>query len=318
MKDPLRPEDPLRARRDPRRRRVGARRRSSRRGRRAARSWICSTSPQRVDPRRVNKGVFEALVQCGAFDASLAHARGHPAGAGVRRHRSGRSSARAARARIASADRRDDRPVRDGRARERRRDGSTSTRWPRTGICARRSTREKQSLGFYVSGHPLDRYGTDLGRFDVVPRERARRHGSVVEGAGRRDGRGLPRAHLQGRRRQGRVLHARGSRAGASRSRSAQKQIETLRARAHERRAGRSISGKVSFPMTDENEEAEAAPREPTLLLDEARLLVDAIKRGHEERGDPRCTSGRRKARAPRSSSARCCGRAPAAARCSS
>src|SRR4029078_12634977 len=28
--------------------------------------------------------------------------------------------------------------------------------------------KEKQSLGFYVSGHPLDRYGVDLNRFDVV------------------------------------------------------------------------------------------------------------------------------------------------------
>src|SRR5678816_4309653 len=38
------------------------------------------------------------------------------------------------------------------------------------------------------------------------------------------------------------------------------------------------ISGKVSFPMTDEGEEAEAAPREPTLLLDEAVPLADAIR----------------------------------------
>ena len=28
--------------------------------------------------------------------------------------------------------------------------------------------REKQALGFYVSGHPLDRYGVELHRFDVL------------------------------------------------------------------------------------------------------------------------------------------------------
>ena len=30
-------------------------------------------------------------------------------------------------------------------------------------------SREKQALGFYVSGHPLDRYGKELRRFDVTP-----------------------------------------------------------------------------------------------------------------------------------------------------
>ena len=33
--------------------------------------------------------------------------------------------------------------------------------------------REKQALGFYVSGHPLDRYGKELRRFDVTPTSRS-------------------------------------------------------------------------------------------------------------------------------------------------
>ena len=38
------------------------------------------------------------------------------------------------------------------------------------------------------------------------------------------------------------------------------------------------ISGKLSFPMSEEGDEAEAASKEPTLLLDEAVLLADAIR----------------------------------------
>jgi DNA polymerase-3 subunit alpha len=38
--------------------------------------------------------------------------------------------------------------------------------------------------------------------------------------------------------------------------------------------------GKVSFPMTEEgSEEADAAPRDPTLLLDEVTPLAEAIMR---------------------------------------
>jgi len=38
------------------------------------------------------------------------------------------------------------------------------------------------------------------------------------------------------------------------------------------------VSGKVSFPHTDDNADENDAPREPTLLLDEAVLLADAIR----------------------------------------
>ena len=36
--------------------------------------------------------------------------------------------------------------------------------WDLREVCVR----EKQALGFYVSGHPLDRYGTDFDRFGVA------------------------------------------------------------------------------------------------------------------------------------------------------
>jgi DNA polymerase-3 subunit alpha len=38
------------------------------------------------------------------------------------------------------------------------------------------------------------------------------------------------------------------------------------------------VSGKVSFPQQEDSEEGDAGPREPTLLLDEAVPLADAIR----------------------------------------
>jgi DNA polymerase-3 subunit alpha len=120
----------------------------------------------RVDLRRVNKNVVEAMVQCGAFDA--VHG---PQGV----------SRAAAFAAI-------DRALERGRKMEQERSsGQTSlfgllgggdeeaTRalervqgeFPNVPAWDLRETlqREKQTLGFYVSGHPLDRHMAELGRF---------------------------------------------------------------------------------------------------------------------------------------------------------
>ncbi|MFO0680821.1 MAG: DNA polymerase III subunit alpha [Sandaracinus sp.] len=117
----------------------------------------------RVDLRRVNKGVVEALVQCGAFDA--AH------------EKIGVSRAQAFAAIEAALER-------GKRATQDRLSGQTSlfglfdagpAKAERTGASAFPNippwdlrellSREKSALGFYVSGHPLDRYKTELGRF---------------------------------------------------------------------------------------------------------------------------------------------------------
>ncbi len=117
----------------------------------------------RVDLRRVNKGVVEALVQCGAFDA--AH------------EKMGVSRAQAFAAIEAALER-------GKRATQDRLSGQTSlfglfdagpSKAERTGASAFPNippwdlrellAREKSALGFYVSGHPLDRYKTELGRF---------------------------------------------------------------------------------------------------------------------------------------------------------
>src|SRR5262249_17431537 len=120
---------------------------------------------ERVDPKRVNKGVFEALVQSGAFDDSL-RARG------VTRARA-----------FAAIDRALERSRRASRDRE---GGQTDlfSLFAKSAPVAQTSrledypvvepwdlrealAREKQSIGFYVSGHPLDRYGVELSRFGV-------------------------------------------------------------------------------------------------------------------------------------------------------
>ncbi|MFO0692692.1 MAG: DNA polymerase III subunit alpha [Polyangiales bacterium] len=117
----------------------------------------------RSDMRRVNKAVCEALVQCGAFDSAHAPAGIH------------RSQAFAA---IESA------IERGKKLASERNSGQTNLFGlfdePAAAKSAQRSaaafpavpqwdakellTREKQSLGFYVSGHPLDRYGTEIRR----------------------------------------------------------------------------------------------------------------------------------------------------------
>jgi len=120
----------------------------------------------RVDLRRVNKGVLEALVKCGAFDSVHAKAA------------IGRSQAYAA---IESAIERGKRMAAE------RASGQTSLFGLLGGDDAdqvkamshpggqfpdvpawdsREQLRlEKETLGFYVSGHPLDRYTKELARF---------------------------------------------------------------------------------------------------------------------------------------------------------
>jgi DNA polymerase-3 subunit alpha len=232
---------------------------------------------QRVDPKRVNKGVFEALVQCGAFDDSL-KARG------VSRARAFAAIDRALeRSRRASKDREGGQtdlfslfakaaPAAASPQASRLEDYPEVEPWD----LRETLSREKQSLGFYVSGHPLDRYGVELSRFDVVstsalagmePWSRVRA-GGMVEGYREKifKGGGGKIAFF--------ILE---DQSGRVEVKVRQQQIETY---AHVLTSNEPVlvSGKVSFPMTEESEEGDAAPREPTLLLDEAVPLADAIR----------------------------------------
>ena len=118
----------------------------------------------RVDLKRVNKGVAEALVQCGAFDAVHSALGVHRASA----HQA--IEAALERGRRASADRAAGQtnlfgllePV-QARASQSVGGGSFPRRepWDMKETLAR----EKATLGFYVSGHPLERYSRELARF---------------------------------------------------------------------------------------------------------------------------------------------------------
>src|SRR5690606_24981774 len=118
----------------------------------------------RVDLRRVNKGVIEALVQCGAFDAVHQELGVHRAQA----HAS--IEAAIERGKKASADRESGQTSLFGmlepteqRAAQKTGSGSFAPvePWDLRELLAR----EKATLGFYVSGHPLARYASELSRF---------------------------------------------------------------------------------------------------------------------------------------------------------
>ena len=173
----------------------------------------------RVDAKKINKSVLEALVQCGAFDSTLASQ-------GVSRSEAFASIDIALdRSRSASRDREagPDEPLRPLRRRSRARAAAATCRkrppsQPGTTSRARpwdrreMLVREKQSLGFYVSGHPLDRYskggGARQARGEAGRRVRA--DGRLVGREARGDGRGVPREGAQGGGREARVLRARG------------------------------------------------------------------------------------------------------------
>ena len=199
----------------------------------------------RVDAKRVNKGVLRGAraVRRLRLDARR---RGASRARAPSRRSTARSSARAREPR--SRARADDplRPVRRGAAQARgaRRTRGRLRRSASPGIAARLLVREQQALGFYVSGHPLERYvkGDAAARASStrVPIADVRRHGRLGGREARGHGRGLPRAHLQGRRRQGRVLRARGP--DRAREREGPRHADRARTRTCSRAASRCSS----------------------------------------------------------------------------
>jgi DNA polymerase-3 subunit alpha len=249
----------------------------------------------RVDAKRFNKSVLEALVQCGAFDTTLAEQ-------GVSRARAFASiDVALERSRAASRDRDTGQTnlfgLFDAAATRGAPGGATAlpagsnaekasisrgdyvecTPWDRREALVR----ERQSLGFYVSGHPLERYlkgGGALARFEAS--ECAACAGmddwAVVRLAGM----------VEGYRE--RIFKDGGGKVAFF-------DLEDLSGRVTVKVRGNAIdnyapilnagepvivTGKVSFPRRDEDapEDAEEGPREPTIFLNEAQLLVDAVK----------------------------------------
>ena len=237
----------------------------------------------RVDAKRVNKAVFEALVQCGAFDTTLT-------AQGVTRARAFASVDIALeRSRAASRDREagqtsmfglfDAAPKASASAL-----GSAPTAgdyvdsqpWDRRELLVR----ERQALGFYVSGHPLDRYlkgDAGLAKLGAAP---------VAECAGMDDWAAVKLVGMaEGYRERifkdggGKVAFfdledLTGRVAAKLRSREIEQYAPLLA-------AGEPVLviGKVSFPQRPEDGEDDPdAAREPTILVSEIKPLTDAVR----------------------------------------
>ncbi len=226
---------------------------------------------ERVDSRRVNKATLESLIQCGAFDTTLA-ARG------ISRARAFAAVDRALeRSRSASKDRERGQTTLFSvfGAQTSTGENSKLEEYPQAEPWDLRDTlmREKQSLGFYVSGHPLDRYGKDLRRFEIIPtadlptqNQWARvRVAGVAEGYRERVFKGSRVAFFELLDEGGRVDVKIG-----------EKKVDAF---APLLASGEPllVEGKVSFPMAAEDEVEEEGPRKPTLFLDEAKPLAAAI-----------------------------------------
>jgi DNA polymerase-3 subunit alpha len=227
----------------------------------------------RVDAKRLNKGVLEALVQCGAFDSALAPI-------GINRAQAFAAVDRALeRSRSTSRDRERGQTTLFGLFQSNGDDEAAppaldneyppSQRWDRIQLLAR----EKAALGCYVSGHPLLRYGDKPARIGAVPTAKvgAQEAWSAITVGGMienyqerlfRGGSGGKAAFFEVEDMSGRVkAKLRGDR------------IDTY---GHVLTSGEAVlvSGKVSYPITDEPDDE----KEPTILVDEVVPLADAVR----------------------------------------
>jgi DNA polymerase-3 subunit alpha len=232
----------------------------------------------RVDAKRVNKGVFEALVTCGALDTTL--------------EKQDMSRARA----FASIDTALERSRAASRDRERGQTnlfglldaGATAAVSVHSASFAdappwdQRETlvREKQSLGFYVSGHPLDRYmkgESTLAKMGALPISELAQQAdwSVVRVVGVAEGY------------RERIFKDGGGKiafcdledlSGRVALKLRQNHIDQFGALLQ---AGEPVlvTAKVSFPRKDDDDDSDdSGPREPTLLPTEVVPLSDAIR----------------------------------------
>lgn len=233
----------------------------------------------RVEPKRLNKGVLEALVQCGACDESLS--------------RMGLSRARA----LAAVDRALERGRSASRDRESGQtslfgllgatpggvettDGGSVHDYPEVEAWDRAELlrREKQALGCYVTGHPLDRYGSKPARIGALATSElgAQEAWAPASVAGMIEG-------YQEKR-------FRGNGGSAGGSKAAFFEVEDMQGRVKAKVRGERVetyaslltggepvfvSGKISFPVTDDPSDE----KEATLQVDEVVPLVDAIRK---------------------------------------
>jgi DNA polymerase-3 subunit alpha len=234
----------------------------------------------RVDAKRVNKAVFEAFVQCGAFDSTLEDR-------GVTRARAFASiDVALERSRAASRDREAGQTTLFGLFDAAPKSGSGMSTpsegdfvqcepWDRREMLVR----ERQSLGFYVSGHPLDRYmkgDAGLRKVGAAPISECAKMddwaqaklAGMVEGYRERifrDGGGKV-AFFELEDLTGRV-------SVKMRAREIDQYAQLLT-------SGEPVLvvGRVSFPQRDDAEDEGDGPREPTILLNEVKPLAEAVR----------------------------------------
>lgn len=226
----------------------------------------------RVDGRKLNRGVLEALVACGAFDTVC-----EPNG--IHRARAYAAVERALeRARAATKDRESGQanlfglfeaataPSESG--------GANDAEYPQAEAWDRLELlrREKAALGCYVSGHPLFRYGKQVSRIGAVPSIELK----DVEAWSVHSVAGMVENYQE-------KLFKKGA-AG----KAAFFEIEDVHGRVKAKLRGDRIDtyagllrggepvlvrGKVSFPVTDEPDEE----KEPTLFVDTVEPLSVAV-----------------------------------------
>jgi len=226
----------------------------------------------RVDAKRLNKGVLESLVQCGAFDSVL-----EPKG--ITRARAYAAVDRALeRSRSASRDRERGQTNlfgmfgggTGGAAAAAGDEYPVAVEWDRMELLKR----ERAALGCYVSGHPLFRYQSKLPRIGAL---------ATLELANQKPWSAASVAGMV-ENYQEKIFKGSGSRAaffeiedqfGRVEAKVRGDRIDTYSALLT---CGEPVivSGKVSFPMTDEPGDEE---RVATLLVDGVELLSDAALR---------------------------------------
>jgi DNA polymerase III subunit alpha len=226
----------------------------------------------RVDAKRLNRGVVEALIMCGAFDVSLSER-------GVTRARAMAAVDTALeRSKQASRDRNSGQATMFGifesagnkQAAQSLDNYPVVEEWDQLELLAK----EKAALGCYVSGHPLDRYGTKLARLGATDTNDLAKAepwsvatiAGVVHGYQEKlfRGGGGKAAFFEIEDMQGRV--------------KAKLRGDRIEAYGPILNAGEAVlvKGKLSFPMSDENTGNEEV--EPTVLVDEAVPLSDAVR----------------------------------------
>jgi DNA polymerase III subunit alpha len=248
----------------------------------------------RIDAKRVNKAVFEALVQCGAFDSTLEER-------GVSRARAFASiDVALERSRAASRDRAAgqttlfglfDSAPQQASAAPTAGDYVEAEPWDRRELLVR----ERQALGFYVSGHPLERYlGRKIERAEGSAGAKATGDAGLAklgaaairECAAMEDWAQVKLVGMVEGYRE-RIFKDGGGKVaffeledltGRVSVKMRQKEIDRF---AHTLATGDPVlvTGKVSFPQrSDDPDDDPDAPREPTILLSEIKPLAEAIR----------------------------------------